>query len=183
MLFKLTNKFEGYDLETVYRTFLLKEFHTYKSQESGGKNIQVLDHQNENGRFKVSIKSEIMNERSIIKIPDLALRLVDSYSIAKLIGQEPMEMVYTESWPINDAEVKKGKFTIELIGIPASIYGTSNISRNSNGCQEDVTAHVDVKIPLLGSLVTKHIVDSLTKDFKTNHEVGLLFLDKHRGAN
>ena len=125
MKIKLNNHFKNYDIENVYKTFLTEEFHLFKSHASGDKNIEVLECTTDQENFQISIKSEKQSEVFGMDIPKMVLQVMDSYGIAKLLGQEAMTIIYTESWSLAKSNIKYGNFEIKMNDVPVVIKGES----------------------------------------------------------
>ncbi len=87
---------------------------------------------------------------------------VDLPGFAKRVLKPTNLMHQTDDWKRRDDGSWEGQFDVEVGGAPVHISGTMSLTPVDGGTVHEVTAHVDVSVPLIGGRIA---------DWATNGDV------------
>ena len=109
-----------------------------KYESMGHHEVEVLDLERRRGRLWI-ISTRVVD----VELP----------SFAKRVLRPTNTMLQTDEWERGPDGSWAGTFDVEVKGAPVHIYGAMSLHPHGRETTHDVSVHVDVKIPLIGSRV------------------------------
>jgi hypothetical protein len=98
----------------------------------------------------------------------------------KLVGSS-VQIVQREVWRGGDTGTG-ADFAMEIPGKPGHLKGGVTLVDNGDGtCDEVFTGEVKVNVPLVGGKLEGFIADLLTRALRREGQVGVTWLEEHRG--
>ncbi len=78
---------------------------------------------------------------------------VDLPGFAKRVLKPTNTMIQTDEWHLSEDGSWEGTFDVEVSGAPVHISGTMSLSPAGGQTVHEITAHVDVSVPLIGGRI------------------------------
>ncbi|WP_062069708.1 DUF2505 domain-containing protein [Demequina sediminicola] len=87
---------------------------------------------------------------------------------------------YTEVWLASDDAVRTGTFSVEIVGAPGHAKGTLELTPDDEGSVLTLDGTVDVKIPLVGSMIEKQLVKAVSSNLEDEFAMADEWLSEHK---
>ncbi len=148
MDFTHRHRFEA-PLEAVVEMLADESFARARGQASGATLIDLLVDGDSSTDFRVSIRREAPTS----SIPAEMRSLVGSRLV----------VTYTEAWEPPEEGERIGTFSVEVMGAPGHVSGALGLRPDGEGTDLLATGSVSVPMPLVGPMIERALVGSVTK--------------------
>lgn len=142
------------DTATVFKVFTDKAYLEKKFAALGAKNINILECEEKDGEFFIKSQRDVPTNP-----PGFAKKFLKSFNT----------VVEIDIWELNDGDIKKGTFEVDIKGTPISIKGEMILGGTDEGCVNSIKGEAKVSIPLVGGQIAKFIEGDTEKNLKEDH--------------
>ncbi len=153
MKFKREKKFDQ-DIDTIYASYIDKDFIVKKLEAKGDRNIKVKV-KKDGAKVKVTISREVKTEAK---------------GVVKKFVKPWNKTTQTETWKGSEGGPYKGKIEIEAEGLPVTITGKIKLSKDDEGCTAVVVTDVESSVPLIGGKIAEIVSKESGKGIKQDME-------------
>jgi len=99
-----------------------------------------------------------------------------SPAVRKVVG-DTVTVVQTETWGApNGSGVRRAEVLLDVVGKPAAMRATSELSAAGTGAVMAVEGALEVRVPLFGGRLEQELAKAVRAGLATEHEVGRRYL-------
>lgn len=163
------NEYYQYDLNTVIDMLLDDDYHRQKATKiRGGRNYQVLSHKKNPDFYHIKIQYD-----EYVQLPDNFPKRYKKYVKAS------NTYITTVEWQLKDKHVKTGNVTIEIPGMPVTVYGVLNLKNCEGGCERQIEINFRYKLPIIGKFISNFFSGLISQSLLAEYEFNRVFLEKN----
>lgn len=140
-------------LDAVVEMLADESFARVRGEASGATLIDLLVDGDASTDFRVSLRREVPTS----SIPAEMRTLVGSRLV----------ITYTEAWEPPEESERIGTFSVEVMGAPGHVAGALGLRPDGDGTEMLATGSVSVAMPLVGPMIERALVGSVTKTLES----------------
>ena len=157
-----------HDLNVVIDMMLDDDYNREKITDlRGGRNYQVISRKKDQEFFHIKVKYD-----ECLPFP---ANFPPSY---KKYIKASNTYISTVEWELQDSEIKIGHVTIEIPGLPLTIYGHLELRNCQGGCERSVELKIEYSMPFIGKYISRWFTDIIQQSLLEEYEFNRLFLER-----
>lgn len=151
------------DRDTVLKMFTDRDYFVNKYEMMGGRNIEVLEHEEDGSEFRITVSREVNQDA---QLPGF---------LKKFVG-ETMTVVQTDCW---NKENYTGWLEVDLEGVPADIRAEMHLTEEAEGGANNLEFQVKVSLPLIGGKIEDFLLKDIHKRMPDDVEKSRELLERY----
>lgn len=163
MEFTATHTFDA-PIEKVWAMFTDEASHVAKFEGMGHREVKVESSSFEDGTFRVRIT----------RLVDL-----DLPGFAKKVLKPTNTVISDDEWNDHGDGTYGGGFTLDTVGAPVKIAGTTRLTPDGDATRYDLKLDVSVNVPLIGGKILSWAKGDVEKQMAEEFEAGDAWLASH----
>ena len=153
-------------LEEVYAVFRNPDFYIAKFEGIGDRNVQVLDHGEDDDGFWIEIDRDVPAD-----VPGILKKFMGEWN----------SMGQTENWSEDD-DGYHNELELQTRGVPLDISGKMFLTGDDSGCVNRVVMYLKSNVPLLGGQLEKFGAVRTQEGLDAEYDFIRDYLDSRGGA-
>ncbi len=153
-------------LDAVVAMLADEGFSRVRGEASGARLVDLLVDGTADTAFTVSLRREAPTS----SIPSEMRAFVGSRLV----------VTYTEAWEPPEEDERIGTFAVEIMGAPGHVAGALGLRPDGDGTELLATGKVAVPMPIVGPMIERALVGSVTKTMDGELEVADTWLAERR---
>lgn len=136
----------------VLKMFSDRAYFERKYKDLGFWNIEVLDHEKSDKKFRIKVRYSAKNEAAL---PEFAKKFMAESNV----------VTQSDTW---DLERKSGRLEAEIRGVPVKVFADMMLKDEGAGCANHLKWNLNCGIPLIGGKLEQVVGDDIKAKSKTD---------------